>query len=106
MVSAGNQAFYSFGRRGSRRHATGVSARGVPHVGGIDSPVAAWRLMKRGCSVVPCTSTATRSCRASQEKVREISDVLTRHRCHQPEARAVRRAAAAGGAHRAPPLRW
>ena len=48
--------------------------------GGIDSPVAAYRLMRRGCSVMlvhfhsyPILS------RASQEKVREISALLTRH---------------------------
>jgi thiamine biosynthesis protein ThiI len=48
--------------------------------GGIDSPVAAYRLMRRGCSVLlihfhsyPILS------RASQEKVREIAQVLTRH---------------------------
>jgi thiamine biosynthesis protein ThiI len=48
--------------------------------GGIDSPVAALRLMKRGCSVVlvhfhsyPFLS------RASQEKVRELAGVLTRY---------------------------
>ena len=48
--------------------------------GGIDSPVAAYRMMKRGCRVdfihfhsVPFLS------RASQEKVREVLDVLTRY---------------------------
>jgi tRNA uracil 4-sulfurtransferase len=48
--------------------------------GGIDSPVAAYRLMRRGCSVVlihfhsyPILS------RASQEKVREIAALLTQH---------------------------
>jgi thiamine biosynthesis protein ThiI len=48
--------------------------------GGIDSPVAAYRLMRRGCSVLlihfhsyPILS------RASQEKVREIAVLLTRH---------------------------
>jgi thiamine biosynthesis protein ThiI len=48
--------------------------------GGIDSPVAAYRLMRRGCSVLlihfhsyPILS------RASQEKVREIAALLTRH---------------------------
>jgi thiamine biosynthesis protein ThiI len=47
--------------------------------GGIDSPVAAYRLMRRGCSVLlvhfhsyPILS------RASQEKVREIAAILTR----------------------------
>lgn len=48
--------------------------------GGIDSPVAAYRMMKRGCQVdfihfhsVPFLS------RASQQKVKEILDVLTRY---------------------------
>ena len=47
--------------------------------GGIDSPVAAWRMMKRGCRVVfvhfhsyPILS------RASQEKARELARLLTR----------------------------
>src|SRR5580765_5297265 len=48
--------------------------------GGIDSPVAAYRMMRRGCTVqlihfhsYPILS------RASQEKVREIAALLTRH---------------------------
>jgi thiamine biosynthesis protein ThiI len=48
--------------------------------GGIDSPVAAYRMMRRGCRVqlihfhsYPILS------RASQEKVREIAALLTRH---------------------------
>lgn len=48
--------------------------------GGIDSPVAAYRMMRRGCTVFfihfhsyPILS------RASQEKVREIATLLTRH---------------------------
>lgn len=48
--------------------------------GGIDSPVAAYRMMRRGCSVLfvhfhsyPILS------RASQDKVREIVRLLTRH---------------------------
>jgi thiamine biosynthesis protein ThiI len=48
--------------------------------GGIDSPVAAYRMMRRGCSVLlihfhayPVLS------RASQEKVREIAAVLTKY---------------------------
>ena len=48
--------------------------------GGIDSPVAAYRMMRRGCKVqlihfhsYPILS------RASQEKVREITTLLTRH---------------------------
>ena len=48
--------------------------------GGIDSPVAAYRMMKRGCNVVfihfsgrPLVS------RASEEKVRELVELLTAH---------------------------
>lgn len=48
--------------------------------GGIDSPVAAYRMMRRGCAVLlihfhsyPILS------RASQEKVREIAALLTKH---------------------------
>jgi thiamine biosynthesis protein ThiI len=51
--------------------------------GGIDSPVAAYRMMKRGCRVdfvhfhsVPFLS------RASQQKVRDILDLLTRYQYH------------------------
>jgi thiamine biosynthesis protein ThiI len=48
--------------------------------GGIDSPVAAYRLMKRGCSVVPVHfHSYPFLSRASQDKVREIAAVLTRH---------------------------
>jgi thiamine biosynthesis protein ThiI len=77
-----NQAFYSFGKeRGAGGMPTGVSGRVACLMsGGIDSPVAAWRLMKRGCSVVPVHfHSYPFLSRASQEKVREIVDVLTRH---------------------------
>jgi thiamine biosynthesis protein ThiI len=60
---------------------TGVSGRVACLMsGGIDSPVAAYRLMKRGCSVVPVHfHSYPFLSRASQEKVREITEVLTRH---------------------------
>jgi thiamine biosynthesis protein ThiI len=77
-----NQAFYSFGKeRGAGGMPTGVSGRVACLMsGGIDSPVAAWRLMKRGCSVVPVHfHSYPFLSRASQEKVREIAAVLTRH---------------------------
>jgi thiamine biosynthesis protein ThiI len=77
-----NQAFYSFGKeRGAGGMPTGVSGRVACLMsGGIDSPVAAWRLMKRGCSVVPVHfHSYPFLSRASQEKVREIAEVLTRH---------------------------
>jgi thiamine biosynthesis protein ThiI len=76
------QAFYSFGKqRGPGGLPTGTGGRVACLLsGGIDSPVAAFRLMKRGCSVLlvhfhsyPFLS------RASQEKVRQIASVLTRY---------------------------
>jgi thiamine biosynthesis protein ThiI len=75
------EAFYHFDREiGPGGLPTGVSGRVAALLsGGIDSPVAAYRLMKRGCSVVlvhfhsyPFLS------RASQEKVRDLAAVLTR----------------------------
>ena len=70
--------------------------------GGIDSPVAAYRMMRRGCNVLfvhfhsyPIVS------RASQEKVREIVDVAhAASAAVAADAGALRRAAAAGGAGR------
>lgn len=60
---------------------TGTAGRVVALLsGGIDSPVAAWRMMRRGCQVtlvhfhsVPFLSTA------SQEKARRLAEVLTRY---------------------------
>jgi tRNA uracil 4-sulfurtransferase len=75
-------AFYFFGKEpGAGGMPTGTGGRVVCLLsGGIDSPVAAYRMMRRGCSVVlvhfhsyPILS------RASQEKVREIAALLTRH---------------------------
>jgi thiamine biosynthesis protein ThiI len=77
-----NQAFYSFGKeKGAGGMPTGVSGRVACLMsGGIDSPVAAYRLMKRGCSVVPVHfHSYPFLSRASQDKVREIAAVLTRH---------------------------
>jgi thiamine biosynthesis protein ThiI len=76
------QAFYSFGKqRGAGGMPTGVSGRVACLLsGGIDSPVAAYRLAKRGCSVVPIHfHSYPFVTRASQEKVREIAEVLSRH---------------------------
>jgi thiamine biosynthesis protein ThiI len=75
-------AFYFFGKEpGAGGMPTGSGGRVACLLsGGIDSPVAAYRLMRRGCSVLlihfhsyPILS------RASQEKVREIAALLTRH---------------------------
>ena len=75
-------AFYFFGKEpGAGGLPTGTGGRLACLLsGGIDSPVAAYRMMRRGCSVLfvhfhsyPILS------RASQEKVREIAALLTRH---------------------------
>lgn len=60
---------------------TGTAGRVVALLsGGIDSPVAAWRMMKRGCHVtlVHFHSTPFLS-NASQEKVRKLAAVLTQY---------------------------
>ena len=76
-----DQAFYFFGKeRGAGGLPTGTAGRVVCLLsGGIDSPVAAHRMMKRGCAVTfvhfhsyPILS------RASQEKARELVTLLTR----------------------------
>ena len=75
-------AFYFFGKEpGAGGMPTGSGGRLACLLsGGIDSPVAAYRMMRRGCSVLlvhfhsyPILS------RASQEKVREIAALLTKH---------------------------
>ena len=77
-----DEAFYFFGKHGGAGGLpVGASGRVVCLLsGGIDSPVAAWRMMRRGCRVVflhfhsyPVLS------RASQEKVRELATLLTRY---------------------------
>lgn len=74
------QSFYFFGKEpGAGGLPTGTGGRVACLLsGGIDSPVAAYRMMRRGCSVLfvhfhayPILS------RASQEKVREIARLLT-----------------------------
>jgi thiamine biosynthesis protein ThiI len=76
-----NEAFYFFGKeRGPGGLPTGTAGRVVCLLsGGIDSPVAAHRMMKRGCAATfvhfhsyPILS------RASQEKARELVALLTR----------------------------
>jgi thiamine biosynthesis protein ThiI len=80
-----NEAFYSFGKElGAGGMPVGVSGRVVCLLsGGIDSPVAAWRLMRRGCRVLfvhfhsyPILSLA------SQEKARELAKLLARFQLH------------------------
>jgi thiamine biosynthesis protein ThiI len=75
-------AFYFFGKEpGAGGLPTGTSGRLACLLsGGIDSPVAAFRMMRRGCTVLlihfhsyPILS------RASQEKVREIAALLARY---------------------------
>ncbi len=75
-----NEAFYFFGKeRGPGGLPTGTAGRVACLLsGGIDSPVAAHRMMKRGCSATfihfhsyPILS------RASQEKARELVTLLT-----------------------------
>ena len=79
---AARHAFYFFGKEpGAGGLPTGTGGRVACLLsGGIDSPVAAYRMMRRGCSVLlihfhsyPILS------RASQEKVREIAALLTRY---------------------------
>jgi thiamine biosynthesis protein ThiI len=76
-----DQAFYFFGKeRGAGGLPTGTAGRVVCLLsGGIDSPVAAYRMMKRGCRVTfvhfhsyPILS------RASQEKACELVRLLTK----------------------------
>ena len=76
-----DEAFYFFGKhKGAGGLPVGASGRVVCLLsGGIDSPVAAWRMMRRGCRVIfvhfhsyPVLS------RASQEKARELARLLTR----------------------------
>ena len=79
------EAFYSFGTvRGPGGLPVGASGRVACLLsGGIDSPVAAWRMLRRGCRVLfvhfhsyPILS------RASQEKARELAKLLTRYQFH------------------------
>ncbi len=77
-----DEAFYFFGKEpGAGGLPTGTGGRLACLLsGGIDSPVAAYRMMRRGCSVLlihfhsyPILS------RASQDKVREIAMLLAGH---------------------------
>src|SRR5262249_47230589 len=80
-----HDAFYHFGKEaGPGGMPTGVSGRVVCLLsGGIDSPVAAYRLMKRGCRVLPVHfHSYPILSRVSQDKVRELAAVLTRYQQH------------------------
>ena len=76
------QAFYHYGKlRGPGGLPIGTSGRvAVLLSGGIDSPVAAWRMMRRGChaSLVHFHSYPFLS-QTSQQKARELAQVLTRY---------------------------
>ena len=76
------EAFYHYGKlRGPGGLPTGTSGRvAVLLSGGIDSPVAAWRMMRRGCQATfihfhsyPFLS------RTSQDKARDLARLLTRY---------------------------
>jgi tRNA sulfurtransferase ThiI len=77
-----SEAFYFFGKeRGPGGLPTGTSGRVVCLLsGGIDSPVAAWRIMKRGCA---CTFVHFHSypilSHASIDKARQLVELLTRY---------------------------
>ena len=80
-----DHAFYYFDKqRGPGGLPIGVGGRVACMMsGGIDSPVAAWRMMRRGCRVqlihfhgYPFVSSA------SLEKARELTSVLTRYQHH------------------------
>ena len=76
------EAFYHFGKlRGAGGLPVGTSGRiAVLLSGGIDSPVAAWRMMRRGCqaTLVHFHSYPFLS-RTSQDKARELAQVLTQY---------------------------
>jgi len=76
------EAFYHFGKEpGAGGLPTGTGGKVVVLLsGGIDSPVAAWRMMRRGCTAtfvhfhsVPFLS------RASQDKARQLATILCRY---------------------------
>lgn len=77
-----DEAFYYYGKvRGPGGLPAGTSGRvAVLLSGGIDSPVAAWRMMKRGChaTLIHFHSYPFLS-RTSQDKVRELASLLTRY---------------------------
>lgn len=75
-------AFCYLGREaGAGGLPTGTGGRLVALLsGGIDSPVAAWRMMRRGCNVMLVHfHSAPFVSNASQEKAKRLAEVLTRH---------------------------
>ena len=81
----GDETLYSFGKeRGAGGLPTGVSGRVACLLsGGIDSPVAAWRMMRRGCRVyfIHFHSYPVLS-RASIEKADQLARILTEWQLH------------------------
>ena len=78
----GDRMLYSFERQaGAGGFPVGTSGRVVALLsGGIDSPVAAWRMMKRGCTVLPVHFHAfPLQDRTTIDKVTELARILTRY---------------------------
>ena len=77
-----DRVLFSFGKEpGPGGFPVGSSGRVMALLsGGIDSPVAAWRMMKRGCTVTFATFHAfPLQDRTLQDKARELARVLTRY---------------------------
>lgn len=77
----GDRILYSFERQaGAGGFPVGSSGRVAALMsGGIDSPVAAWRMMKRGCTVLPIHFHAfPLQDRTTIDKVTELARILTR----------------------------
>ena len=80
-----DHAFYSFGKdKGPGGLPTSSGGRVACLLsGGIDSPVAAWRMMKRGCqALLVHFHSYPFLARTSQEKARELTTLLTRYQQH------------------------
>jgi thiamine biosynthesis protein ThiI len=78
----GDRILYSFERQpGAGGFPVGSSGRVVALLsGGIDSPVAAWRMMKRGCTVFPVHFHAVPlQDRTTIDKVTELARILSRY---------------------------
>jgi tRNA uracil 4-sulfurtransferase len=76
------EAYYHFGKEpGAGGLPTGTGGRVVALLsGGIDSPVAAWRMMRRGCKATFVHfHSAPFLSRASQDKARELARMLARY---------------------------